>query len=78
LKEIKYFVVTCLVVITGCASSSDIEKSADNHAKAGSYYQSIGQPNAAMEENRQARKERDDATGFITLFVDLINLFNKK
>lgn len=60
-----------LAFVTGCASSSDLEKSAQLHAKTGDYYESIGQPGAAKEENNATYKDRDQATGFIAIFVDL-------
>ncbi len=41
----------CLVVLmflfSGCASNSELNKRAENHDKAGDYYESIGQPQVA-------------------------------
>ena len=66
------------LVITGCASSSDLEKSASMHAKAGDYYESIGQPHAAEEENNLATKKRKDARQVDSILVEILNLFSSK
>ena len=78
MKKSKYFVVVFLVVTTGCASSTSLEKRANNHAKAGNYYESIGQPNVAREEYNEAKKNREHANDAFPLLVELFNLFNKK
>ena len=78
LKESKYLLIALMLIVTGCASSSDLEKRANNHSKAGIYYESIGQPNAAREEHNNAKENRDHANGVLPLLVELFNLFNKK
>ena len=76
------FKITSLIIfcitITGCASSSDLEKSANMHAKAGDYYESIGQPHAADEENKLASKKRKDANKVDSILVELFNLLTGK
>jgi len=78
MKAFKCTVIILLLVITGCASSRDIEKSASNHSKAGDYYKSIGQPDAAKEEYNEAKNDRDHADGIFPLLVDLFDLFSGK
>ncbi len=76
----KYKVLTLvfIFIVSGCASSSDLEKAAQNHAKAGDYYESIGQPNAAREERGEASKNRSEANGLFPFLVDVFDVFYKK
>ena len=60
-----------LMFITGCSSTSDLNKSAEMHSKAGDYYQAIGQNHAAREEYQQADKTFDRANNVFPLLVDL-------
>ena len=66
------------IFLTGCASSSSLERSANNHAKARDYYESIGQPGAALEEDNEARKDLDSATDLLPMIVEVFNLFSEK
>lgn len=66
-----------LTFMAGCTSSSHLEKRAENHAKAGDYYESIGQPEAAKEANQAAEKDKDDALGIIPILVDLYEHLKK-
>jgi lipoprotein NlpI len=77
MNKLKVVALAILVIITGCASSSSLEKRADMHSKTGSYYESIGQPTVAREEYKAAKEERDAATDIFSLIVDLFNHFNK-
>lgn len=70
--------ITLSICIAGCASSSDLEKSAKNHAKAGDYYEAIGQPQAAKEEDRLANTKRKDAIKADSILVELFNLLTSK
>jgi hypothetical protein len=74
----KTTILVLMMVVTGCASSSDLEKRASNHDKAGRYYESIGQPNAAREEYRTAKEDRDDSVNIIAILVDIFNANSKK
>ena len=76
--NVKFIFILLLSTLTGCASSSDLERSANRHAKAGDYYESIGQPNTAREEYKQAKKDRDYATELLPILVDLFDFFNDK
>ncbi|MBA6417377.1 hypothetical protein H4J50_15295, partial [Colwellia sp. 6M3] len=58
-----------LMFITGCSSTSDLNKSAEMHSKAGDYYQAIGQNHAAREEYQQADKIFDRANNVFPLLV---------
>lgn len=66
-----------LTLAAGCASSSDLDKSAQKHIKSGNYYQSIGQPQAAREEYSEADKDFDQAGDVFSILVDLFNHFSK-
>jgi len=70
--------ISILLIISGCASRSDLKKRANVHAKAGSYYQSIGQNGAATEEYKSAAKNQKDAHKPIQILVDLFNFFINK
>lgn len=78
----KFKVIAALVGLTialsGCASSSDIERKANMHAKSGEYYESIGQSTAAREEYNAANESRDSADDLFPILVELFNLFTKK
>jgi len=78
MQYFRVFVLSLLFTITGCASSSDLEKQAKHHDKAGDYYESIGQSAVAREERDSANKNRDDAGEIFTFFVDLFYLFTDK
>jgi lipoprotein NlpI len=78
LNRSRVIVLAIFVVITGCASSSSLEKRADIHSKAGSYYKSIGQPTVAREEFKSAKENRDKANNIFSILVDIFNRYNKK
>ena len=65
------FVLTLL--FSGCASNSELNKRADNHDKAGDYYESIGQPQVAEEERRIAQGNRDDSLKLDAILVEIFN-----
>ena len=66
-----------LMFITGCSSTSDLNKSAEMHSKAGDYYQAIGQNHAAREEYQQADKIFERANNVFPLLVDLFEHVSK-
>jgi len=68
--------IMLLVLIMGCASSSDLDKRAEKHNKAGNYYESIGQPQAVREEYNEAEKNLDQAGEIYSILVDLFNHFS--
>jgi hypothetical protein len=70
-QRIIYFVL--IGVITGCASSTSLKKSADNHEKASEYYKSIGQNPTADEERALAKEDNDESLGIIAILVDIFN-----
>lgn len=74
----KGFAIALVLLLSGCASSSDLENSAQRHAKARDYYESIGQHDAAIQEGKAAQEDRDDAGDFFPLLVELFNLFKKE
>lgn len=80
MKKYSFFLsaVIATVVVSGCASSSSLERSANNHAKARDYYESIGQPDAAREENNEANKDWDNANDLLPVLVEVFNLFSEK
>ncbi|MGB1199243.1 MAG: hypothetical protein ACPG46_09350 [Thalassotalea sp.] len=69
----KYYVITLLFILLlgGCASSKQLQKEANQNAKAGEYYESIGQPNAAQQERSSARSNRKEAFRIETLLYDI-------
>jgi len=70
--------LTIILFFTGCASSSDLEKKANLHAKSGNYYESIGQPGAAREEYNETKEKRNRANKVMPILVELFNLFSEK
>jgi hypothetical protein len=76
-NKFKVVLLAIFVIITGCASSSSLEKRAYMHSKTGSYYESIGQPTVAREEYKAARENRDASGEILSIIVDLFNHFNE-
>ena len=74
--NLKYIFLIILPILTGCASSSHLEESANLHAKAGDYYQSIRQPYAAREAYKLAKKDKEHANDLFPIMVDLYELLN--
>lgn len=63
----------------GCASSSDLSALSKNNAKAGRYYESIGQPQAAQREYEAAAKHKKQSEeGEAIIFDILWSLFSGK
>ena len=60
-----------ILVLNGCASTSELNKRADNNEKAGDYYESIGQPEPAKEERKMVRENREDSRKFKATLVDI-------
>ncbi|TWX65194.1 hypothetical protein ESZ36_18095 [Colwellia demingiae] len=60
------------LILSGCASNSELNKRADNDAKAGDYYESIGQPEAAKRSREMAQENRDDSLSFEAILFDLL------
>jgi lipoprotein NlpI len=78
MNKLKVIALAISVIITGCASSSSLEKRANMHYKTGSYYESIGQPTVAREEYKAAREYRYAASDIFSIIIDLFNHFNKR
>ncbi|MCJ8319278.1 MAG: hypothetical protein MJK12_06570 [Colwellia sp.] len=58
-------------ILNGCASSSELSKRAENNAKAGEYYESIGQPEAAKRSRKMAQENNDDSMTIEAILFDL-------
>ncbi len=69
-QNIIIFLLT--LILSGCASNSALNKKADNDEKAGDYYESIGQPEAAERSRKMAQDNRDDSLSFEAILVDLL------
>lgn len=57
-------ILTAIIIIffvSGCSTNSELNYQADTHDKAGDYYESIGQPQAAERERSMAQENRDDS-----------------
>jgi len=78
MNSFRVFTLVLVVIISGCVSSSDLGKKANVHTKAGDYYESIGQPNAAKQERNAATKAHNDSSDLFPLLVELFALFSEK
>lgn len=67
-----------VILLSGCVSSTDLERHANHHAKARDYYESIGQPEAARQEAKAANEAWEDASGLLPLLIDLFSLSKDK
>jgi len=65
------FLLVLISLFSGCASNSELNKSADNHDKAGDYYESIGQPQVAEQERRMAQENRDESLEVDSILVEI-------
>ena len=65
------FLLVLLFLFSGCASNSELNASANNHDKAGDYYESIGQPQVAEKEREIAQKKRDDSLKVDAILVEI-------
>ena len=67
------------LVLSGCASSSDLSARAKNNEKAGRYYESIGQPQAAQREYELAAQHAKQSEEGETILFDILwELFTGK
>jgi len=64
-------ILVLIFLFTGCVSNSELNKRADNHDKAGDYYESIGQPQVAEQERRMAQKNREDSLEIDAVLVEI-------
>jgi len=73
--KLKVIIISSLT-LGGCASSSDLKEMSDRNAKAGRYYESIGQPQAAQREYKLAAKHKnkseDDDAFWINILWEII------
>jgi|GEM_PF-2178110 len=72
MPKINIFILMLIPILNGCASNSALNKKADNHNKAGDYYESIGQPQAAQRQHRMAQEDRKDASSIEAILFDII------
>ena len=70
----KKFTTFCLVILTltGCMSHSELKKRSEINAKAGDYYESIGQPEAAKRSRKISQDNKDDSLTIEAILFDLI------
>ncbi|MCH2055870.1 MAG: hypothetical protein MK214_04495 [Thalassotalea sp.] len=74
----KVLTAASVLIMSGCASSADLERHANHHAKARDYYESIGQPEEARQEAKAANKAWEDASCLLPLLIDLFSLSKDK
>ena len=60
------------LVLGGCMSSSDLSAMSKNNVKAGRYYESIGQPQAAQREYKAAAKHKKQSEEDETILFDML------
>lgn len=61
------------MMVSGCASRSELTKQADNNAKAADYYESIGQPGVA-EKSREMAKENYENALSVDIVVNILSV----
>ena len=76
MKHLTSFILI-ISALSGCASSSEIEKHARQHDKNAEYYKSIGQPGTEREERDLADKDRESSQDIFAIFTELFTLFSK-
>lgn len=71
MQKSNLFLLVLIFLLSGCASNSELNKRADNHDKAGDYYESIGQPQVAEQERRMAQEDRNDSLKVDAILVEI-------
>jgi hypothetical protein len=61
MEKSNLFLLVLIPLFSGCVSNSKLNKVADNHDKAGDYYESIGQPQVAEKSREMAQKKREES-----------------
>jgi len=76
----KKFTTFCLVILTltGCMSHSELKKRSEINAKAGDYFESIGQPEAAKRSRKISQDNQDDSLTIEAILSDLLFRENEK
>jgi Tfp pilus assembly protein PilF len=72
MKKNNVIIFIVFSLLTGCVSSSALNKRAHNNAKAGDYYESIGQSDAAKEEREMARDNLENSYRIGTILFDIL------
>jgi len=77
---LKKITTLCLVILTltGCMSHSELKKRSEINAKAGDYYESIGQPEAAKRSRKISQDNQDDSLTIEAILSDLLFWGNEK
>ena len=77
---LKKITMLCLVILTltGCMSHSELKKRSEINAKAGDYYESIGQPEAAKRSRKISQDNQDDSLTIEAILSDLLFWGNEK
>jgi hypothetical protein len=65
-------IFSLIIMLNGCASSAELKKRSQNNTKAGDYYESIGQPEAARQEHEMARDNRNRSFSIETILYDIL------
>ncbi len=65
-------VIVFSLVLGGCMSSTELSKMSENNVKAGRYYESIGQPQAAQREYKAAAKHKKQSEADETILFDIL------
>lgn len=72
LKQRIIIFLTLALILSGCASNSALNKSAEYNEKSAVYYESIGQPDAARREWKMAQEKRNDALRLEAILFHLL------
>lgn len=77
---LKKITTLCLVILTltGCMTHSELKKRSEINAKAGDYYESIGQPEAAKRSRKISQDNQDDSLTIEAILSDLLFWGNEK
>lgn len=70
----KFIIIILVLLLSGCISSSEYRKRANNNIKASNYYESIGQSIASNEEQKMALSNQKKARSIETFITDLFFL----
>ncbi|KGJ86389.1 hypothetical protein [Colwellia psychrerythraea] len=65
-------VIIFSLVLGGCMSSAELSKMSENNVKAGRYYESIGQPQAAQRAYKAAAKHKKQSEEDETILFDIL------
>jgi hypothetical protein len=69
----KFKVLLIFLLLSGCSTTSNLNRLSDDSAKTARYYESIGQPQAAQREREASAKYKKESQEDKAFLADLLS-----